>query len=433
MKISIGYSLTVFICSFLIFYSGCESESTTTPNPPEQESSGTEVVTSSQSATFEVDGFRMEIHGGDVPRQTDGSDGTVTFSMNTSSNLQSGVPNIPSGYSVIGKYLKAGPELFNFYSPVSIFFPASSQSIPQNLVVLQYTEGEGWRMIPTSALDTVNRKVGADLLNLGYFVLAKQNVTDAISDFRTGGCVLDRQEMWMNFILTVNTVTPEKPEILNLYSGGLIGKTYQGPIFYGCPTGLTKAIVPQGTISFWVTRSYCQNPPSIETYSIPASVTVPEPLTYVGWSTYDATYYYPFDLPAGGSWVPGRPANWPPPTVPFGTGTLQATLTWLNTSTNSADIDLHLYGPNNLHVYYAVPSTPNFSLDRDWQLQSGNAVENIFSTTTSIPSGDYRVNVAHYSGSSVSFNCRVIVNGNVTNYSNNLGGGSVDVRTFSIP
>lgn len=419
------------IGSVLFLYSGCSDN--TTQTPPEQEMNGTKVVTSSQSGTLEVDGFRMEIHVGDVPRLTNGGDGTVTFSINTSSTLQSGVPNVPSGYTVISKYLKAGPEQFNFYSPVTIFFPASSQSSPQNLTVLQYTEAAGWRMIPTSALDTANRKIGVDLFTLGYFVLVRQNVYDN-TDFRQGGCVYNCPELWMNFILTINTVTPEKPEILNQYIGGLIGKSYMGPIFLGCPEGNTKAIVPQGSMTFWVTRSNCQsNPPVIETWSIPAPVTVSDPLVFSGWSTYDAQVYVPFCLPSGGTWLPGRPTNWPQPTIPVGTGTFQATLTWINSSGNEADLDLHLYGPNNLHIFWQNTSSANFALDKDWRTDPGNAIENIFSTTTTIPSGDYRVNVAHFAGFSKSFNCRVIVNGSSTNYANTLGGGSVDVRTFNIP
>ncbi len=428
--------LLYFLCILLIpFIPGCSDDTVTPPTDPGNGSGTTQNVTSDQRKTIEYDDFRMEVQLGAVPRLTNGSPGTVTFSLNTSTEIEAGVPPVPSGYTVIGKYLKAGPESFNFNSPIQLFFPAGSQSSPQDLAVLQYSDAtQDWRIVSTADIDTAGRKIGVDLLSLGYFVLAKQNLTDA-TDFRQGGCVYDcPPEPWMNYILTVQSVTPEKPSILSMYIGGLIGRAYSGPIFLGCPEGRTKAIVPQGSISFWVTRSNCQaNPPVIETYSIPAPVTVSDPLNFVGWSTYDAVTYVPFCLPAGGTWVAGRPDNWPPPTVPVGTGTFQATLTWINTGSNAADLDLHLYGPNNLHIYYLNTTSPNFSLDRDWQSQNGNAIENIFSTTAAIPSGDYRVNVAHYTGFAKSFNCRVIVNGSVTNYSGNLGGGSVDVRTFNIP
>ncbi|HRJ85361.1 MAG TPA: hypothetical protein PK753_06790 [Ignavibacteria bacterium] len=431
-KFSILFSIT--LC---VFISSCSdsSDNTITPNDPNGGSGTTQSVTSDQRQNIEFDGFRLEVHAGDVPRNSNGTAGTVAFSLNTSSTTESGIPSVPSGFTVISKYLKAGPESFNLNSPVQLFFPAASQNTPQDLAVLKYSEAaQEWKLVPTSALDTANRKVGIDQLSLGYYVLVKQNFSDNATDFRQGGAMYDcPPEPFMNYILTVQSVSPEKPSILSQYSGGLIGQAYMNPIFLGCPIGKTKAIVPQGSISFWVTRSNCQaNPPVIETYSIPAPVTVPDPLEFIGWSTYDAVTYVPFCLPAGGSWVAGRPENWPQPTVPVGTGTFQATLTWLNTASNATDLDLHLYGPDNLHIFWSNTSSANFSLDRDWQSQTGNAIENIFSTTATIPLGNYRVNVVHFSGFAKSFNCRVIVNGSVTNYSGNLGGGSVDVRTFTI-
>ncbi len=431
----ICYSLMFIYFSLLVFTPGCNEDSVTPPTDPGSGSGTTQTVTSDQRQTIEFDGFRMEIHVGDVPRLSTGGAGTIAFSLNTSSTIDSGKTPVPSTYTVIGKYLKAGPEGFNFNTPIQLFFPAGSQPSPQDLAVLQYSDvTQDWRIVATSDIDTAGKKIGVDLLSLGYFVLVKQNIIDA-SDFRQGGCVYDcPMEVFTNYILTVQSVTPEKASILSMYSGGLIGRAYMGPIFLGCQTNKTKAIVPQGTISFWVTKSNCQaNPPIIETYSIPVPVTVSDPLEFVGWSTYDAVTYVPFCLPPGGTWIPGRPDNWPPATVPVGTGTFQATLTWINTGSNAADLDLHLFGPNNLHIFWSNTTSPNFTLDRDWRTQNGNAIENIFSTTTTIPSGNYRVNVAHFEGFAKSFNCRVIVNGSVTNFAANLGGGSVDVRTFTIP
>lgn len=425
---------TVFVVSAAL--PGCSEDSITqTTNEPGSGAGTTLAVTSTTSGILEYDGFRMEVHTGDVPKLTSGNPGTVTFSLNTSAAPESGVQPVPSGYTVIGKYLKAGPESFNFAGAIGLFFPAESQPSPQDLVVMQYSaELQQWKIVPVSAIDTANKKVGIGALKLGYYVLTKRN-SSFDSDFRAGGCVLDiPMEPFTKYLLTCSSVSPEKPEILNLYDGGLVGKTFLGPIFLGCQQGPTKAIVPQGSISFFVSKISCVDAnPQIFTYSIPATVTIAEPLNFIGWSTYDAVTYVPFTLPTGGSWVAGRPSNWPPPTQPFGTGTVQATLTWNNGSSNAADLDLHLYGPNNLHISWQNTSSANFQLDRDWQSTPGDAIENIFSTTTTVPSGDYRVNVAFFSGFAKSFNCRVIVNGNVTNFSSNLGGGSVDVRTFSIP
>ncbi|MGB4852805.1 MAG: hypothetical protein WBQ38_10865, partial [Ignavibacteria bacterium] len=175
----------------------------------------------------------------------------------------------------------------------------------------------------------------------------------------------------------------------------------------------------------------------IYTYSLPASVTVSDPLNFNGWSTYDAVTYVPFTLPAGGSWLLVRPSggsgSWPPPTIPFGSGTFQATLTWYNSAGEITDLDLHLYGPDNLHIFYQNRTSANFELDRDWTSQTGNAIENIYSTTTSIPSGNYEVKVHNYSGVQKSFNVRVILNGASSNFSGTVSQGQeVTARSFTI-
>ncbi|CAF3810084.1 unnamed protein product [Rotaria sp. Silwood1] len=258
-----------------------------------------------------------------------------------------------------------------------------------------------------------------------------------MSDFRQGGCVFDREDLWTNYILTVKSAALEKPEQLSLFAGGYIGKVYSGPIFLGCPQGKTKAIVPQGVLEFWVSYTVCQGADArVYTYTLPATVTVSDPLNFVGWSTYDAVTYVPFTLPAGGTWVLGRPTGtgaWPTPTVPYGSGVMQATLTWNNSSGSATDFDLHLYGPNNLHIYYANRSNSDFSLDRDYRTDLGDAIENIYSLRSVMPSGAYTVKVVNYYGPSKSFNARVVLNGASTNFTGTLSvGQEATVKTFTI-
>jgi hypothetical protein len=74
------------------------------------------------------------------------------------------------------KYLKAGPEAFTFNSPVQVYFPASSQSSPQGLMVMVYKpELSAWKAVTISAIDTAQKRVAIDVLSLGYFVLVKNN------------------------------------------------------------------------------------------------------------------------------------------------------------------------------------------------------------------------------------------------------------------
>jgi hypothetical protein len=435
------YFVTIILALFCsAFYFGCQKteENPVDPGTPTGGEGATASYNSTTNGTLNFDGFSLVVDKGDVPAPTSGS-GNVTFSLNSSGSIESGVTAVPAGYTVIGKYLKAGPESFYFNAPITIYFPASSQPSPQNLAVMYYApETQSWKIVNVGVIDTAGKRVGIDVLSLGYYVLVKRNATDAASDYRQGGCVFDHEEVFTNYILTVKSAALEKPEQLGLFANGFIGGVYTGPIFLGCPQGKTKAIVPQGTIEFWVSYSICTgSDPRIYTYTLPATVTVSDPLNFVGWSTYDAVTYVPFLLPPGGTWVLGRPSgtgSWPQATVPYGSGVLQATLTWVNTSANNADMDLHLYGPNNIHIYYSNRTTADFSLDRDWQSTLGNATENIYSLNSTMPSGAYSVKVKHYSGNPMSFNTRVVLNGSSTNYSGSTTSGQeVTVKTFTIP
>lgn len=438
----LNYLICVITIAASVFLFSCDnSTNPVEPNNPNPGTGATKSFTSTDKGSFDYDGFSIVIKSETVPRLQNNASGTVVFSMNTSTAMESGIPGLPAGYSAISKFLKAGPEAFYFNIPVQIFFPASNESSPQNLVIFNYSaNSQQWKIVSTSAIDTAGKRIGIDVLELGYFVLTKKLSADnTMSDFRQGGCVFDHEELWTNFILTVNTAALEKPEQLSLFANGFIGSTYSGPIFLGCPEGKTKAIVPQGILSFWVSKTVCQgSDPQVYTYTLPASVTVSDPLNFVGWSTYDAVTYVPFSLPAGGTWVLGRPSGgtgaWPPPTIPFGSGTFQATLTWYNSTESVTDLDLHLYGPNNLHIFWSNRTSPNFALDRDWISDLGNAIENIFSTTNTIPSGNYEIKVQHFSGVTKSFNTRIILNGSSTNFSGSLSSGQeVTVGTFSIP
>ncbi len=431
-----------FAFTFAIFYIGCNKtdDSIVTPPPTGGGDGATLALTSTSQGSLDYDGFSLVVEPGDVPKNTDGTAGTVTFSLNSSSSIESGVPTIPSGYTVIGKYLKAGPESFNFNGPITIYFPASSQSSPQGLTVMKYRQDlNTWKIVPPGAIDSAGKRIGVDVLSLGYYVLVKSATTTDQTDFRQGGCVFDHQELWTNYILTVKSATLEKPEQLAFFDDGLVGRIYVGPEFLGCPNGKTKAIVPQGSYEFWVSYRVCQgNDQAIYTYSLPATVTVSDPLNFLfGWSTYEAVTYVPFTLPIGGTSILGRPTGsggWPTPTVPYGSGVFQGTLTWTNTSGDAADMDLHLYCPNNIHIYYGNRSNADFSLDRDWQSTLGSATENIYSLRSVMPSGTYTVKVMNYAGVTKAFNCRTVLNGSATNFTGSLAAtNEALVRTFTIP
>lgn len=437
MKTKKIFVLVLFLT--LVSFYNCGDDNTVAPT----NNSGdgiTQSITSADQGNMSFDGFRLLFPVGSVPHQQNGTAGTVVFSMNSSSSLPSGLVSLPSGFSQVGKFLQAGPDNFVFSSTIKIFMPAGSESSTSGLGILGYfPEENGWKIIPSNI--KTDSTTGAhylviDVLKLGYFVMARGSLFDNPQFSPQGGVQWCNNDGLTFVILTVKSVIFAEPEVAGLIAGGMVGRTFISPNIPGMPfpSDYCRGIVPLGTYEFWVSfRTW--NSDDIQTYSLPVPVTVSSSLHWpLGWVYTDGDGWTIFgcQLPAGGTMLPGRPTAWPPASVPYGSGTVQATLTWNNSSGTEADMDLHLYGPNNIHVYWQNPTSTNFSLDRDWQSADGDAVENIFSTTTTIPSGTYRINVAHFSGAAKSFNCRVVVNGSVTNYSGNLQDASVDVRTFTV-
>jgi len=170
------------------------------------------------------------------------------------------------------------------------------------------------------------------------------------------------------------------------------------------PAGFTRlGGIPQGNYCLEISRikrgTFSTPPGEIQYYSTTITLDVGgfsntqswDWANWAGWTNI---------LLNGGDWVTGTPPQWPTPNVPFGTGEFQATLTWVNTDGNGTDIDLHLFGPNNTHVYWLNQNNADNSikLDRDWRKETGYATENIYSTST-MPKGSYNIYVNSFSGS----------------------------------
>ena len=133
-------------------------------------------------------------------------------------------------------------------------------------------------------------------------------------------------------------------------------------------------------------------------------------------------------------WDDGRPSEWGTETKTYGTGKFQATLTWTNPSSEFyTDYDLHLSGPNNLHVYYSNKKQGCFELDRDWIRDPGDAVENIYSINDNFPAGTYVVKVNHFSGAMGRlYNCRIIMNGKVVKSVSGATGDTNEIYRFVV-
>ena len=99
-------------------------------------------------------------------------------------------------------------------------------------------------------------------------------------------------------------------------------------------------------------RSQLNSDTEMEQYSSVIRVNVTNKLiagtggydTYSGWTDIKLDNIF---------WNDGRSDAWGTITTTYGTGKFQATLTWVNPSeAEHTDYDLHLYGPDNLHVFF---------------------------------------------------------------------------------
>ncbi len=416
---------SILALSFLFMLNSCDKKKKNVTEPEEEESV-TVVVSSTSSGSVETDaGFGLSIVPGVVPPNESGQSASVTFSIET--GVDSPAP-IMTGAALNSSVSKFGPEGFNFQWPVRTLFPYSGDVADLSVAFYDPLDQQ-WVLVPKSEVDINNNTITADVLELGYYAVVKvsSGLAKDNSEWSDGGFMFSGESGYY-YTLTVASVTNFKyPWQARYYGNRIVGSTgSSGSNATGGPRQPTTIHLPQATYQIWITRTQpgtLSQLPKIYTYSVPASGTISQAVTYTsalssgsGWAT--------LQMPGGGNWVEGRPDGWAAPTTTYGTGEFQATLTWINSASATADIDLHLFGPNDLHVYWSneAPSGSAFQLDRDWISALGYATENIYSVST-IPSGNYEIYVNLYSlyaGSSGNYNVRIIYKGAVNSYSGSL-------------
>jgi hypothetical protein len=377
----------------------------------ESEQGKVEIFTSDNGGSLiSESGAEIIVPAGAVVQKTDGSTGSVSFSIEPDIN-QADLPiPLPNMYHLVGKIYGFGPSSFIFNEPIHIFLPASSESSPENLAIAWYNDAEKqWILLPVSSIDESKKRIGITSFELGYFAVVKianssksSKNAEIQNDKRVGGIRFAPTTNDYYYTLTVKTVTYKYPEIgwSNLIgynvgtgsypTGGPLPKTYMSNIPQGAYT-IEISRVRRGTIF--------SPPGERETYSNPILINVTGFSWVGGWSIENWSGWNDLTL-SGGDWRIGNPATWPKPTVPFGTGQFQATLSWTNPPDgNYTDLDLHLFGPNDIHVYFAneISLDGSIMLDVDWISKPGNAVENIFSTKN-MPKGQYKLYVDTFDG-----------------------------------
>jgi hypothetical protein len=405
--------ITIPIIAVLLV-SGCKkSDDAVTP---ETQAVTTVVSSTSSGSVTTPSGHGLQVIPGTVPPNQNGATASVTFSVETPVDPPS---PLPAGATLRGSFVRMGPMGFAFRWPVHILLPYPDGSDISTLKIIYYDQpNDRWQLIPISEVDQTNKRLGADVLYLGYFAIAtiSSGMAKTLAPDSDGGFTYTGESGYY-YTLTVASVTAWKYAWQAVWWPGIVGSTgSSGTNPGGGPRQPTHFILAQATYSIWISRTQpgtLSTLPKTYTYTVPATGTIAGPVTWSG-PLSDGDGWTTLQAPGGGQWVEGSPSNWPTPTATYGTGEFQATLTWSNTSTRSSDVDLHLFGPNNMHVYYPSGSktSPDGSLqlDRDWRYTVGNAVENIYSLST-MPAGSYSIKVNLYGGPSMTYSVRIIRQG----------------------
>lgn len=406
-----------------------------------------------------TDGAEVELPPGAISTLDDGSAGQTSLSIEPNVPQEEWPAPLPDGYEPVSGVYLVGPTGFVFTQPVPLYLPAYEAASPDDLTVLHYDEGTSqWVPLITAEVDPVQRRLGVNVFELGYFVVAHSPLLQegaiapaSPNERRVGGIRLIHDSYshpvvpkGYYYYLTVAAVQYLYPEV---GWPNLVGYSVStGDEVTSGPRGQTWMMnVPQGTYTISVSRrragTLSEPPGEMETWSRPVTVDVgPYTRVFGGWGYAWEMFSGWTDLlivqQAGDEWRTGSAEDWPTPTVPYGTGEVNITLEWTNTNDSSADLDLHLYGPDGMHVYYGATSSPDGSLhlDRDWRSANGNASENIYSTS-GLPAGEYQVAVDHWGGDvPKSFSVRVKLGTSVRTYRHTVDvyGETIDIETFSV-
>ena len=442
-KINLIKWISYFVISAIPLFTACEKNEDDNGSGGEQIFTKAKIISNQSGGSIEGGGSKIEIASGAIPKNGSNTNAEVTFSIEGTTQVDNPLPS--SFRQASNNYVIMGPEAFNFALPLTLYFPIGDRE-PSEVCVAKYDDLEGkWLIQPTCTYTEHPRRIGISGMNLGTYVLIENPLLGTnsragkhvYSDRGAGGVLLDKVDFSgypdkLAFCITLKKVIslnyPEHAGLFYLQPGTVIATT--GNASYVKNLG---GILPQGEYEVWVSMFTKPWPNEWRTYSKPIRVHITNPVVHhtlpqaqnypsiqddvfkqVGWQVIRMS-----ELGSPFSWPKGKPNEIPTETDTAGTGKFQATLTWTNSYASATDLDLHLYGPNGLHVFYHTPKPTNaaFNLDRDWRRNSGNAIENIYSVKNDWPKGEYKITVDHFSGTSPKqFNVRILNQGTVKTY-----------------
>jgi hypothetical protein len=452
----------------LIFTSlGCNLDFWDDDPEPEENVSVTEQINSTDpGGVISLEGTKLLVPPNSIPSLANGDPAEVSFTIESGGDLPK---DLPDGMSKIAPVTHFGPEGFIFKDVLWLQF-----EIPENLTIDQVSvlgflpDTREYGIIPINYYDEENRIVGASVYELGYYFLV--NIEGINRDRIPSGCggfrlnyeysqgwypgtptLLDWADSKTYYKIVITKFTPTYPQDVGLWApydpdangGRRYWEFMTPPVTTGWGPNHTIGIrtygIPQGEYTGLLVASYKefqQDLPICRTYNKEINFTIGAPVVCdqfgcEGWSQGPG-------LPNGGTWVDSDCLVYSPvPTTPVCTGDFQATLTWHNGDNGDTDLDLYLYGPDNLVVSYQNenPGIGGIMLDRDVIDDPGPVQENICAPTLSgMPKGAYEVRVDHYDGDEKAFQVRVIVGDKSASFQGSLKAGDNEklVHSFSI-
>lgn len=463
------FPFVLLIALMLVVNTGCEKDDDPIITDDENNSISEQISSDDGNTSFALEGARMIVPSNSIPNLVNGDPATVSFTIEVGSELPK---PLPSGMELIEESAHFGPEGFIFQEPIWLTFKLPSGiALDQVSVVGYQSETEEYGIIPISYFDEENKEVGVAVYELGHYFLLNVNGTNRPKSVGlSGGFRLNASHgngwyptlpsnsgltQWASddtyFKLIITDFVPKNPADLawwaeydpNSNGGTKYWEFSTPPKTTGWKPNHTLGItgyLPQGsyTAQLIASHKYLQSDfPECKQYSIPLTFNINTSLQCQqvwgceGWSDGPV-------LPPNGTWEPVSCTQYKPlATIPVCTGEFQATLTWNNGDFGDTDLDLHLNGPDGLHVYHANknPGVGNIILDRDVISDAGPVQENICAPTLSgMPPGEYKVYVDHYDGAPKSYQVRILRGPISQSFSGTISSGDAKdlISTFRI-
>lgn len=416
----------LFLAAFMILLIACEKDDSVSVPIDEVLGDGVvKIITNNSGGSVSTDnGSKIVVPAGAIGTQDNGSNGNISFSIENDIKLSELALPLPTKYQLVGGVIKFSPSSFIFSSPILVYLPASALSNLEGVSILRLNEKENiWVTVPISDIDASKKLLGVSTFELGYFAVVQDKELASKSEMtlspnKSGGLLMEHpgNNDYYYTILVVGFVPKYAQDISANQVIGSSGHT-GGKLGSDGPASFTRlGGIPQGTYQLEISRmrrgTLSTLPGQTEYYSQIITTQVNGFSNTLSWDWANWSGWTTFTI-SGGSWISGRPTYWPTADKPFGTGEFQATLTWVNTDNSATDLDLHLFGPSDTHVFWSesVNLDESIVLDRDWMSETGYATENIYSTK-SMPKGNYGIYVNAFGGTTPkNYEVRIILRG----------------------